>query len=159
MPEKASALIEDALSEISVRAAEVPLTSDEMSTGIRYINRMFTALEVNGVSLGFTKITSPSDEVTIPDGVVEGAVPMLAVRLAKQFQMPVSADLFTRAQNGFRTMVKLTVRVGPSEFPANLPIGSGNEWSGSWNPRFYADLEAQILGETNGVIALEDGTE
>lgn len=158
MAETAQQVISDALQEILVKAAEVPLTADETATGIRYLNRMMTALDADGIALGFTVITAPNQTVTIADGAIEGVIANLALKLAKQFNKPITADLAQRARDGLVTLRKLGVSIAPTSLPSELPIGSGNE--GDWETdHFYPGDGDAIAAETNGVIGLESGTE
>jgi hypothetical protein len=158
MAETASQYVSDALQDILVKAAEVPLTADEMATGIRYFNDMMTMYDADGIALGFTVITAPNQLVTIPDGAKAGAKANLAAFLAPQFKKPVPPELAARANAGLRVMRKLGVNIARTEFPSTLPLGSGNE--GSWdNNHFYPGDSANIAAETTGNIALEDGTE
>jgi hypothetical protein len=158
MAETASQVVSDALQDILVKAAEVPLTADEMATGIRYLNNMMTMYDADGIALGFTVITAPNQLVTVPDGAVAGVKATLAGFCAAQFKKPISPDLADRIKTGLRVMRKLGVNIARTQFPSTLPLGSGNE--GSWHTdHFYPGDTANIDAETTGQIALEDGTE
>jgi hypothetical protein len=159
--EAAADIIKDALSEITVLGAEAPVEAADAQAGIRYLNRMMAALDADGIALGYTKVSSLGNNVTIPDGAYEPVVAMLAARLWRQFadDAPIPNDLVLRAMQGKSTLRALSVTVGPTEYPSTLPIGSGNEgYSAGRVSHFYPDLESEILAETNGVIGLEDGT-
>jgi len=70
----ASEIITDALGELFNSAGEQPVVAEEMSSGIRYLNRMMSAWSASGLALGFTTITSPSDTITVADGALDGIV-------------------------------------------------------------------------------------
>lgn len=157
MAESASTIITDALQEILVQAAEQPIESDEMQIGIRFLNRLMAEWDSMGYSLGFTVITNPSDDVTVPDGALSAIVSNLAIRLASVFDEPVSQSLALAARNGMKTIAKIAVTIEPMEYPDILPVGSGNEWES--NPdHFYSGEDPALLTETNGNILLESDT-
>ena len=85
----------------------------------------------------------------------------LAITLFPPFvtQGDVPIKLTQMAMSGLNTMRNIAVTIGPSEYPANLPIGSGNEDDSGLDNHFYPDLQDTILAETGGSIALEDDTE
>lgn len=160
MAETAGSVIKDALGEIIVLGAEAPIEQADAQAGIRYLNRMMAAFDGDGIDLGYTEVSSLGDVITVPAGAIDGMVAQLAVRLHAQFSGidPLSQDLIARAISGKNTMRNLTITIGASEYPDTLPIGSGNEWDGSRDARFYPDLQAEILAESTGSIGLEEST-
>jgi len=55
-------------------------------------------------------------------------------------------------------MLDLGVTLVETEYPNNLPIGSGNECEGLSSRRFFSSDANAILSEISGTIALEDDT-
>jgi hypothetical protein len=53
---------------------------------------------------------------------------LLASELVQYFGKEVTPTLAAIASSGMRSMEQLLVSVAPSQNPATLPIGSGNEW-------------------------------
>jgi len=161
MAETASQIISDALVEILVAAdSEHELPAVDMSTGVRYLNRMMDALAADGIGLGFTKLTGPSDTVTIADGAIDGVVALLALRLAPQFDVGGHPFLVAAAKSGYKTLLNITVVVQPTQMPCTMPIGSGNERvNGSFgNNKFFSCPEDTTLTEGDGNILLEGDT-
>lgn len=160
MAETASSIVTDALGEILVSAAEQPVEAVEMSTGIRFLNRMMATFDSNGVSLGFTVITGPSDAITVAAGAIDGMVANLALRLAPQFDVATTPELIAAAKNGYQAMLNIAVTIEPTQMPCTMPIGSGNERDngGFGSDKFYACPEDVVLTEGNGNIELEGDT-
>ena len=127
MAEFAGDIIKSALQEILVQASEAPLEPDEIQDALTYMNRFMTQIAAQGTNLGYTKVTSPTDPITIPDGALNGLVFELAIRLAPQFGKQVSPDLRQNAKDGRDAMRRIAVFVRSSKFPGTLPVGSGNE--------------------------------
>lgn len=157
MAETAQAVITDALGEILVSSAEQSIESFEMSQGIRYLNRMMLAFDAQGIALGYTVVSTPSDTITVAPGAIEGIVFNLAIRLAKSFGMQVTPELFTDAKSGLDAMRRLGVRIEPSQLGGTLPIGSGNE-DDFTDAKFYPEVQPDVLTEDNGNILLENGS-
>lgn len=161
MVETAGSVIKDALTEITVLGAEAPVEPTDAQGAIRYLNRLMTSLDAKGVDLGYTEVTNFADEITVPAGAIEGIIFTLATRLWTQYSdgQPLPTSLLAAAVSGLEAMRAIAVTVGASEYPDTLPIGSGNEWDGNRNSKFYPDLQDEILAETTGSIGLETGTE
>jgi P22 tail accessory factor. len=161
MAETAETVIKDALTEIVVLGAEAPLEAADAQVAIRYLNRMMTALDADGVTLGYTEVSTLKDQITVASGAIEGMVFNLALKLWTQYSdgQPPPGELMLKAREGLKTMRMIGVSIGVTEFPATLPIGSGNETYSTRDSHFYPDLQDTILAETNGSISLEDSTE
>jgi len=159
MTETAGDLIKDSLTDLVVQASEQPLTSDETSTALRYLNRMMTRLDGVGVKLGYTKVNSLSDTLTVPDGALDGMRSMLALLLAPQFDVPITPELREAYEDGEMALYSLGVTIGEQAYPSRLPYGSGNEGSYALETdHFYPDQQNIIRTEDNQFIQAEDNT-
>lgn len=157
--ELATTVIQDILEEVTVAAAEQPIPATDSNKVIRYMNRYMAALDVEGVSLGYTIIDNPTDPVTVPDGALEGIVFNVAIRILTSYGIPLTTELAQNARQSKKTLYKLGVTIKPTQYPARLPIGSGNEDDGSYSvDKFYPGTQETILTETNRDIGLEDNT-
>lgn len=159
MAETVATVIKDALQQIVVQASEAPIEADEAQTAIRFLNRLMARFDAEGIDLGYTKVISLGDLVTIPDGAYDGVIYNLSLALAPQYDVPVSIDLKMLAKEGLKTLRTLTFSIGPSSYGDTLPIGSGNEDDSYGNySHFYPDDQDSILAETTGCIGLESDT-
>lgn len=157
--ETANSLVTSALEEIHVQANEQPTQPVDFNRGVLYLNRMMAALSVDGISLGYTVVTSAASPITVPAGAIEGMVFNLALKLAPTYDIPISQDLRMNANNGLKSMRKIAVVIKPTQFPCTLPIGSGNEQENTFNnDHFYHCPDSELLTEQNGSITLEDNT-
>ena len=163
--EKAETIIKDALQEISIaQESEAAFEAEETQDAIRYLNRMMAAFASNGITLGFTQVSTLGDLITVPDGALEGMVKNLAVRLFSQFSIPgtpIPALLLQEARQGRDDMRAVAIdSIGPALFPGTMPIGSGNETTpGLFNDHFYKEDGASVELEQGGVIGIETDTE
>ena len=153
--ETAQTVINDALQEILVQASEQPIQSVDFQTARRYLNRMMATSPFN--LLGFTVITDPKDVVTIVDEALEGVIFNLAKRLLSSYDMPLTSELAQNANDGIKTIRRITTDIQPTQFPSTLPIGSGNDII---NPvsDFFPPSPAELLTEGDGVMILESDT-
>ena len=158
----AAELITDALSEILVQPDEQSVESVEMQTSIRYLNRMMSEWAVRGMSLGFTQIVNPTDAVTVADGAQSAIVYNLAIKLAKQYDEPITVDLAANAKDGMRAILDLTVTNYSTSMPNTMPVGSGNEgyWNGGGDyDHFYPGVDTDTVDdETARTITQETNT-
>lgn len=97
-------LVARSLRLIQVIDAVQPVKPQDMTTGIQALNAMVRRWEANGLSLGWQPVASPSDPLPLPDEAEEAVAYNLAVRLAPEYGVEVSA----------------VVAVGAGEFLADL---------------------------------------
>jgi hypothetical protein len=155
--ETAQQVINDALQEILVQASEQSVQSVDFQTGRRYLNRMMTALDAQGISLGYTNIILPTDLVTVPDGALEAIVFNLALKLVNTYDIPAGPMLAFNAREGMKVLRVLGVTMTPTSLPCTLPCGSGNDKFYS-DTYFYPCPADEVLEEQGGSILLESNT-
>lgn len=158
MTETASTIIRDALQEIIVQSSEQPIQPNEATDAMRYLNRMMFAWDAKGIALGYTVISSLGDEITVPDGALEGIVLNLAIKLAPQYDVAVSMDLRENARDAYKSVLKLSITRPLSQYPSTLPVGSGNYDNSFDSQHFYETDNNTILSETTGTIVQESGS-
>lgn len=146
------------LQRILVQASEADLEPDEYQDFIFALNNFMLALDADGISLGFTEVSSLGDEVTIPTGALRGLIANMALEVAPDYGGEISPLLVAAAADGMSTMRKLGQVMYRMRYPSTLPVGSGNMQGVAYGTHFYPDDEAAILAETTGAIALESGT-
>ena len=157
--ETASTVILDALQLIVVQASEAPIEADEAQTALRQMNRMMARFDAEGISLGYTSVTSLGDTVTVADGALDGVVYNLAIALAPYYEVPVSLEIAKVARDGKEAMRALSFRLDPVQLPGNLPVGSGNQGCTTRNNTFFVGHQPNVSTETNRNILLEDDTD
>lgn len=156
----AAQVLKAALQRILVQASESELQADEYSDAMFAMNNLMAEYDADGISLGYTEVSTLADPITIPTGALRGLIANLAVEISPDYNGNVTAALADAARMGKNTMRKLALNIPDTAYPSTLPIGSGNEGCGSdFNSSFYPDLEAEILAEATGSIGLESGTE
>ena len=153
--ETAESVINDALQEILVQASEQALQAVDFQTGRRYLNRMMATSPYN--LLGFTVVTSPADNITVVDEAIEGIIFNLAKRLLSSYDVTLTAELNISANDGLKTIRRITTNIQPTQFPSTLPIGSGNDLINPVSDYFPPSAE-ELLTEGGGVMFLEDDT-
>lgn len=147
------------LQRILVQASEAPLEPSEYQDFIFAMNNYMLALDAQGVTLGYTEVSSISDEVTIPTGALRGLIANMAIEVAPDYGGQVSEALALAARDGLQVMRQIGQAIPYTYFPDTLPIGSGNEGDYAWwFSHYYPGNEAEILAETTGSIGLESNT-
>lgn len=147
----AAEIIEDALSDILVRASESPIPADEMQSAIRVMNRMTAAWNLG---IGYTTITDPSDDLTVIQGAELAIQKNLALLLAPQFDAVAAMELKAQARSSLKDLKRIIVTVGEANYPSRLPRGSGNTRFYD-SSTFYPAQGAELTQENGGTILLE----
>lgn len=155
----AAQVLKASLQELLVQDVEAPLEPSEYQDAIFYLNNFMFNLDAEGIALGFTEVENLGDEITVPPGAIQGIIKNLAVLLAPMFDVTLPQELFVQADVSMRTLEQLGVSNGAMAFPSTLPIGSGNEKNNYNNHHYYRGTGDDILRESNGSIATEDGTQ
>lgn len=152
-------VVVDALEDLVVQADEAPIEQSEARAAIRALNDMMLDWDAQGIALGYTVVNDMGDLMTVADGAIRGIKANLAIELAPKYNVVPTPAMVKKATDGYTTCVDLAVETAESEYPANLPRGSGNDYPGYSDRTFYPDLQNTILTETGGSVALEDETE
>ncbi len=161
MTETAGTVAKDILLELVVLGAEAELEAAEFQSTLRYMNRYMAMLDAKGISLGYTKVDSLSDPITIADGAIIGLIKNTALMLCTQYGVVATVELIQGAKEGLDAMRDLGVELEPTPYPSTLPIGSGNEWDGNECSHFYPgdDETESIITENDQNILIEVDTD
>lgn len=154
--ETAGEVIKDILHEILEQTSQQLVDSVDSNTVMRYMNRFMATLAVTS-PLGYTKVDSLSDIITIHDGAIEGLIFNTAIRLAPSYDIIPNALLLENAKNSLATMVLLASTPIITTSPDTLPLGSGNKNSFSGS-RFSPSQEDAVLNEQGITILVETNT-
>lgn len=147
------------LQEILVHGAESELEAGEFQDTVFAMNNYMTAQDASGIKLGYTIVTDLGDDITIPNGALQGLISNVAIMIAPQFGAVVEQSLIAKAQMGLSAMRKLGVSQENMRFPSTLPRGSGNESdTTSRDDHFFTGPDDNILTETGQNIGLESNT-
>lgn len=120
-------IIKDAMQEIGLQDAEQTLQPSETSTCIRYLNRMMSEFEGRGYDLNYEPVSVVSDEITSPNWCLNWMVLTLAIKIAPQFDIPVSADLRANQMESNAALMARLVRVKEPSLPLDLYKGAACE--------------------------------
>lgn len=153
----AAQVIKAALQRILVQASEAELEASEYNDAMFALNNMMLAYDADGIALGYTEVTSLSDQVTVPTGALRGVIANLAIEVSPDYDGVITAALADAAKQGLNTMRKIGMSLAASRYPSTLPRGSGN-YNNGYDSAFYPCSEDEILRETTGAIGLETGT-
>ena len=120
-----SQVITDALIDINViRETQTP-TPSQFNTGIRKLNEMMAEWELDGGSLGYTPIGTPTDVLSVPDGAVKAIKLHLAIALCVPFGATASIELVGEASKSIDVINRLRAKdvqanLGELPLPANI---------------------------------------
>lgn len=134
----ARSIIQRAFAEVVQSKYEA--SASELQDGLRYMNRMMARLESEGVEVNYTSLSSLDDELTSPMTTIMGIVKNLAVSLWPQYNSkPLNPALKFWADRALNSMrIQAIDGLSASQFPATLPVGSGN-YQGLYHEDFYTN--------------------
>jgi len=121
----AGEVIKAALQRIMVQASEADLEADEYADAMMSLNAMMSSWLSDGIDLGYTDVDNVSDTVTVPAGAIRGIIANLALEVAPDYGGKVTAALAAQANDGLKVCRKLGINILPTQYPGNLPRGSG----------------------------------
>jgi hypothetical protein len=130
-------IVQDAFEEIGVKTAEVPLTSDELQSGIRRCNDMLLEWDDLGIITGYIEVLNGDDVVNVERNAIGAVKYNLAIRLAPSFQKSVGAALAALAAGTMDTLLASNADLSNVAYPDTLPLGSGNECNNGTDRRFF----------------------
>lgn len=135
-----------------VEAEDSPLEASELADFYTAMNNLMADLEANDIRLGYTPVSTGSDEVTIPAGALRGLITNAALEAAPDYDATPSPELIRQAKESMQTLRRLGQVPIRSSYPSTLPRGTGNE--------DYPYLEARLFKPSpEGVLWLAGNTQ
>jgi len=103
-----------------VDATETPQAED-MTTGIESLNDMMARWEADGISLGWSSVSVPDEELPSPVEAEEAIRFNLAVALRPEYGVPIDPDVFQRAEDGLSALRRDTLTSNPLHLRTRQP--------------------------------------
>lgn len=125
-------IITDALGLLRVIDANEAPEAEDAATAIRALNTMMRAWEVDGLAMGWSDVSSPSDILPAPPEAEEAIAYNLAIRLRARYGATLEPDVIKIATDGLATLSAqvLSNSYDQLSYP-DLPVGVGRR-CGSW---------------------------
>lgn len=99
-------LVARSLRLIQVIDARQPVRDPDMQSAILALNAMMRRVEADGVALGWQPVSSPSDELPIPEEAEQAVAYMLATLLAPEYGVDVSPVVAAGAAGGMADLLR-----------------------------------------------------
>jgi hypothetical protein len=122
-------IVRDALGHLRVIDASGPVDENDAADAIGALNRMMRAWEVEGLSMGWSDVSAPDQDMPTPPEADEAIGAHLAMRLAPKYGKQPDPALGAIAANG-EAMLRAQVATNSyerTEYP-DLPIGQGQRF-------------------------------
>ncbi len=140
------------LLKILVEGDDAPFQPDEYADFYSDLNNYMAALEADGIRLGFTPVTQDSDLITVPPGAIRGMIANMAIEAAAEYGAQVQQGVGRQARDGMKTMRRLGQRKSHTQYPTNLPMGSGNWQQTNRVSEFYGAQVRVRLSLSNNTL-------
>lgn len=112
---KVEETVSAALRILRVIDARQPVKPADMSTAIKALNSMMRRWEANTLSLGWSDVSNPSDDMPVPDEALEPIEFNLAVRLRPEYGTTLDPDTLQMARQGKADLQRDQKRATPLE--------------------------------------------
>lgn len=135
----ASEMVTDAFERINYKSAETPLEAADLTRGLKVLDRMLSRWEDSKIRLGYTSFSDGAEVLSVPKNAEEGIEASLAIRLASEYRVTLDPILFEQLKEAVNDLM---IANGPkitTEYPGNLPFGSGNIDRFDREDRFYTN--------------------
>ena len=139
------AILKRAFSMAGIRAAETPLSASEVEDGLDLMNDLLSLWDATGTLKGAEPIDDVGDEVVIPRHAQYAVKANVAIGLAGEYGIPVTQSLAHNASTSLAKLVTASIELRNVDFPATLPIGSGNrdEYGTGYDRDFFEENEVE----------------
>lgn len=78
--------------------------AEQMEGAIEALNGMMRRWEANGLSLGWSDVSGPSDDVPAPDEALDAIVFNLATKLRPEYGVALESDVYINADQGLAAL-------------------------------------------------------
>jgi len=120
-------LVSASFSILGIRAAETPIESSMANEALEIFNDLGVEWELTGANIGFAPVKDLADEVRIPRGAYGAFKYNVAARLAPIYEIALSAENISIANNSLRTMMTIYRKPLKTIYPDSLPMGEAND--------------------------------
>jgi len=103
-------LITDALTMVGVMGEGGTLSSTHQTLGLRILNELMDQLLEDEIDLQYFRQGTIGDTTPIPDWSVNGIKSMLAVWIAADTGVPITAEVASRADSGYQTILRRALK-------------------------------------------------
>lgn len=97
-------IVRDALGHLRVLDANAPVKPVDMRDAIRAMNLMLRRWEANGLALGWSDVSEPTDTLPLPPEAEEAVGYNLAVRLRARYGVQIDPDIVALASAGLSAL-------------------------------------------------------
>ncbi len=155
-------LINDAYSKLRISGLTVLPSPEDLELALTRLENMMSEFDTGGVQLGynFEDDPDPNSVTNIPTFAYDGISSSLAIRLIPDFNKQPSIQLLSSAESSMSVISGVVAknRLRQVQYPARMPVGSGNylinRWARFYYPAAIPPVESiqMLVGEINTYI-------
>ena len=145
-------IIRLSLTKIQALGLYCPVEAEQGALFIDNMNDFMLGLDQDGVALGYTEVSSLSDNITISSGLMGALVANMAVISAPHYFFTIPVNMQILADKGLTKLIRAGTTRSATQYPSTLPRGSGH------SSTFYPPSDSEVESESGGSISLESGT-
>lgn len=127
---KVAQIINRALRLLKVLDAAEAAEGEDAATAIETLNALCTRWEANGLTLGWSNVSNPDDDLPAPDEAELALAYNLAVLLAPEYEAEPSRFVVEGASRYLMDLRRDRMVTNPLKQVAQVPLATARNWYG-----------------------------
>jgi hypothetical protein len=120
-------IVNGAAIKATIKTAEIDLEAFEFQQILDEMNDLLSEWADSGLTPAFVEVSNSTDSVNIDRNAVSAVKNALAIRIAPQFNKPITQGMVLNANDSKSRLEASQIYIGEVAYPDSLPTGSGNE--------------------------------
>jgi hypothetical protein len=120
-------IVNGAAIKATIKTAEIDLEAFEFQQILDEMNDLLSEWADSGLTPAFVEVSNSTDTVNIDRNAVSAVKNALAIRIAPQFNKPITQGMVLNANDSKSRLEASQIYIGEVAYPDSLPTGSGNE--------------------------------
>jgi hypothetical protein len=120
-------IVNGAAIKATIKTAEIDLEAFEFQQILDEMNDLLSEWADSGLTPAFVEVSNSTDTVNIDRNAVSAVKNALAIRIAPQFNKPITQGMVLNANDSKARLEASQIYIGEVAYPDSLPTGSGNE--------------------------------
>jgi hypothetical protein len=120
-------IVNGAAIKATIKTAEIDLEAFEFQQILDEMNDLLSEWADSGLTPAFVEVSNSTDTVNIDRNAVSAVKNALAIRIAPQFNKPITQGMVLNANDSKSRLEASQIVIGEVAYPDSLPTGSGNE--------------------------------
>ncbi|PTB28847.1 hypothetical protein C9I56_11190 [Paraburkholderia caribensis] len=138
-------IVNEAYAQLGLANYVFDLQPEEITTGIRRLDRMMAQWDAAGIRIGYNlppeaSVSNANDIINVPDWAEQAMIYGVALLIAPTIPKVPTPDLRKSAQDSYDVLLYGNYEIPQMQMPRHMPIGLGNRRN-TKNQQFFAPVD------------------